>query len=194
MTVQVTGGLVAVEDGVKAAEDYAPARKVRFELKFDVAEGADGGEALDIVIDMANERLDRELGRRPRVGSVTTVAAEQEPAPRKRRTKAEMEAEKAAAEPDPVGTTGQPAQEPASSPPAEDDWSTPATPAEATKEITDAELAAATQKRNGELNDPPLIRALIGSFNPDPTKGFTLAEIPQAQRSDYLTKLAALAK
>lgn len=59
-------------------------------------------------------------------------------------------------------------------------------------EVSDAELNSAVQKKNGDINNPPAIRALIGTFNPDPTKVFQLAQIPQAQRPDFLAKLAAL--
>lgn len=192
----ITGGLVAIEDGQKSAEEFAPARKVRIELKFDIAEGSNPDEVLDIVVDMANDRVNAQLGRGAAVTRVTTApdtAGNVEPAKRTRRTKAEIEADKAAAEnPTTAGPTGQPAPEPATSPPVEDDWSTPVPPAATAKEVTDAELSAATTKKNGELNSPPLIRGLIATFNPDPTRAFTLAEIPQARRGEYLEKLAAL--
>lgn len=61
-------------------------------------------------------------------------------------------------------------------------------------EITDAELNAAVTKKNAEINNAPAIRGLIGSYNPDPKKQFQLREIPQAQRQDFLDKLAKLAK
>lgn len=195
----ITGGLVAIEDGAKhdPADQYSLSRKARVELKFDVAEGSDPKEVLAIVADMAGDRLNAILGRSV-ASTVRTVDVSEgnvEPAKRTRRTKAEIEAEKAvlaAENPTTAGPTGQPAPEPATSPPVEDDWSTPVPPAATAKEVTDAELSAATTKKNGELNSPPLIRGLIATFNPDPTRAFTLAEIPQARRGEYLEKLAAL--
>lgn len=241
MTVNlVSGGLVSVEDGIKAAEEYAPARKVRIELKFDVAEGADGAEALDIVLDMANARLDQQLGRKPRTGRVVEVGGsrpgdnpstqgtaeaavdEANAGKRTRRTKAQIEADNAAAaartadpaaitddavpQSDPAAiqddaTTSEPTgsaggEQTSADPAAIEDWDVPAEPV---SNVTDADLNAAVQKRNGELQAtlgdaaPPKIRALIGSFNPDPTKPFNLRQIPADQRPAFLEKLKALA-
>lgn len=59
--------------------------------------------------------------------------------------------------------------------------------------ISDAELNDAVMKKNGELKDPPKIRALIATYNPDPTKAFALAQVAPASRQEFLDKLAALA-
>ncbi len=37
----ITGGTVAIEDGLKAKEEFAPARKAKVEISFSVPEGAD---------------------------------------------------------------------------------------------------------------------------------------------------------
>lgn len=62
------------------------------------------------------------------------------------------------------------------------------------KPITDADLNSAVQKKNATLGDPNLIRALIGGYNPDPTKAFQLREISADKRADFLAKLDALTK
>jgi hypothetical protein len=67
-------------------------------------------------------------------------------------------------------------------------------PEEAGEEVSDTELNSRVQKRNAELEDPNLIRDLIKKFNPDPKKSFTLRQIPQAKRADFLAQLAALKK
>lgn len=64
---------------------------------------------------------------------------------------------------------------------------------EAVTEVTDKDLNDAVQKRNAVLKDPPKIKGLIGAFNTDPKKPFTLREIPQIQRQTFLQRLEALA-
>lgn len=73
----------------------------------------------------------------------------------------------------------------------DEEWSTEVV-ADTAAPITDAELNDAVQKKNGELKDPPKIRGLIGSFNPDPTKVFQLREVPIERRAEFLAKLAEL--
>lgn len=65
---------------------------------------------------------------------------------------------------------------------------------EAPVEVTDADLNAAMQKKNAELQDPARLRAIVAGYNPDTTKSFTLREIPQAKRAEFLAKVAALTK
>lgn len=101
----ITGGLVVIEDGVKAAEEYAPAKKVRVELKFDIPEGGDFGATFASVTRVAENWVALRLGRT--VPSVVETGRSPEPeasaapnaetAPRKRRTKAEIAADEAAA-------------------------------------------------------------------------------------------------
>lgn len=226
---QITGGLVSIEDGKKAAEEYAPARKVRVDLSFSVAEGESYEAVFNMAADAANNRVAMLLGASP----VALATSNGSPAPaaptRTRRTKAEMEAAKAAAgnadpaavdvdptagqEPvihlpdastveDPASIGGsdggvQTSADPAAIDGAEmvDEWDVqPEQPAEAAKEITDADLNSAVQKRNGELQAPQLIRDLIGSYNPDKSKPFQLRQIPQDERAGFIAKLAALTK
>jgi hypothetical protein len=61
----VTGGVVSIEDGKKAAEEYAPARKVRVELHFSVPEGCDSEEFLDYTAEVADALVQELLGRQP---------------------------------------------------------------------------------------------------------------------------------
>jgi hypothetical protein len=65
---------------------------------------------------------------------------------------------------------------------------------EAGEEVSDTELNSRVQRRNADLEDPDLIRDLIKKFNPDPKKSFTLRQIPQAQRADFLKQLDSLKK
>jgi hypothetical protein len=82
-------------------------------------------------------------------------------------------------------TAGQPEAEPS----VEDEWAAGAEDIT----ITDQELLSATSKRAGELGARDPIVKLIATFATR-TEGapFKVQEIPQNQRKDYLTKLAAL--
>lgn len=62
-------------------------------------------------------------------------------------------------------------------------------------EISDGDLNAAVQKRNGELasaDGTKAIRALIATYNPDPTKVFQLREIAADRRAEFLNGLNAI--
>lgn len=76
----------------------------------------------------------------------------------------------------------------ASDPASMEEWGS-----EPVTEVTDKDLNDAVQKKNAVLKDPPKIKGLIGAFNTDPKKPFTLREIPQAQRHTFLQRLDALA-
>jgi len=66
MTQLITGGIVSVEDGTKKSEEFAPARKVRVELHFDVPEGTDEGHRmLDSVAALADAKVKELLGHKP---------------------------------------------------------------------------------------------------------------------------------
>lgn len=72
-------------------------------------------------------------------------------------------------------------------------------PAPAAKEITDADLNDAVQKKNGEINSSqnpggPRIRKLVSEFIEDKSKQPILRDIPQAKRAEFLVKLGELKK
>lgn len=249
MTVRIVGGLVSVEDGVKSAIEYAPARKVRVDLSFDVAEGSDARVALEHTAILANAQVRALLHQAPDVSSVRAEAALaaadkasveiensadhpadaaialavaiHEEKKRTRRTKAEMEAARAVeitavtetapsavsmADPSAIEDdrpqTGSSAQSTgadqtevnaASSATADlssidgiDDITTAADPV-----ITDADLNAAVQKRNGVIQSPTKIKELIALFRIG-TGPFQLSMIAQAQRRDFLDRLEKL--
>lgn len=231
---QVTSGLVSIEDGIKKSEEYAPPRKVRVELSFSVGEGEDFRSMFDNVSEAAAARVTSLLsGKNFRVVGGTHVILDGDPLPqdaeapaaeapktRVRRTKAEIEAAKAAENvkdpaaisEDPTGgkedvihlpdeTANPPANKPAAAtdPAAigDEDFTIGGEDDEFVIEpevaaISDADLNSAVQKRNAELKDSNVIRALIKSYNPDPTKAFQLREIPAEKRPEFLSQLAAL--
>lgn len=216
----ILGGTVSYEDAVKKdpGDQYSNSRKVRVELNFAVPEdpGIDPDAVLAEVMEKAIALTNEKLGlTKPTRAAASTVVV---PAVK---TKADLEVAavaKAGGEPTkPVGAKRGPKPKVAAEPAkAAEDWDTGnanAATAEATSttntagesvaqndewaadpvaEITDKSLNDAVSAKNGVLKDPPKIRALIGSFNPNPKKQFNLRDIPQEQRQTFLDKLEAL--
>lgn len=185
MTITITNGSVSVEDGTKAGEEYAPARKVRVELSFDNPSGDD----ISTAGDLASAEVDRLLGRataeKPK--RQPRKAAEVKPAEAPPPSSDPLEGlGEVTAEPAPTETSA-----PAASAPASDDLdsllgdSSPA-PAE---EITDQALTDAVTKTNKETKNPPAIRALVETYNPKPGDPFQLRQIPQDKRAEFIAKL-----
>lgn len=84
----ITNGTVSVEDGTKANEDYAPARKVRVELSFSIDEGANEDAVLhDISLKASNKVLEL-LGRKKGAAPIEAAPVEVEK-PKATRKKAE---------------------------------------------------------------------------------------------------------
>lgn len=114
---QITGGSVAYEDGIKSHEEYAPARKVRVELHFDLSAGDAQSEQAEIeaIGAVAKAEVCRLLGKpvpsaidalagkefvsglKLNVGDPTPPPAETGKPPRVRRTKEQIAADEAAA-------------------------------------------------------------------------------------------------
>lgn len=239
----ITGGLVSVEDGIKKAEEYAPPRKVRVELHFEVPEGADATEFLGTVSARADNQVKALLGQKI---VATATSASQKLAGGDAKPVSEMtDKDRKAAEAGvlvveepkkPEGIKRGPARpaaakkdEPASLPrgglmgemengkvpamksaqidledltgptpqpeakvePPDDDELFSSSPV---TEVTDQQLTDAVTDRNKDLGGKARvnIRTLIGSFNPDPTRAFTIKEIAQAQRGDFLEKLKTI--
>lgn len=92
----ITSGTVCIEDGLKAKEEFAPARKVKIELSFAVPDGQDGTAFLNGVASIAESKLQELLGRAPK--TATTVVASVTPAKPAEPAKAETAAQKKARE------------------------------------------------------------------------------------------------
>ena len=202
MSRVITGGLVAFEDGVKSNEEYAPAKKARVELRFDVPEDFPGSaeEALDGAMKLAQAKVAEMLGQKKATARAATPAATVAPA-------ASGAAESTLTKDDLAKAAGvskadekkaakkAPAAAKAPEAPKGDDLSefdVPAGGAAAPAAITDADLNAEIQKKNAALKDPPKIRALVATFNPKPGEPFSAKEIAQEQRADFVAKLKAL--
>lgn len=215
---QITSGSVCIEDGLKKNEEYAPPRKVSVTLNFGVVEGEDFQEVFDLASQAASNRVHSLLHGTPiravvndpqapaAVNDPQAPAAEGTPARKHRRTAAEIAADNAlalAAHPkgDPAAVEdfdigdGDGGSDGSKDPASVDDFSIePDEEVGDIEVITDAALNAAVQRKNADLGDPELIRGVIKSYNPDPTKAFQLREIPQDKRAEFLTKLGALTK
>lgn len=179
MNIQITGGIVRVEDGNPAGDTYDPKRKVAVELRFDNP-NADG---LKEVGDLAAAEVDRLLGRTPTVGAAKT--------PKKPTPPAAAGGTPAAA-PSPPDTSASLPAEPAT--PAlpnsgdDDGWDTP--PSEAKPvEISDADLTSACAKANTGEAVRDQIKATIAKFCPLGVVAKT-ALIPQEKRAEFLAALA----
>lgn len=195
-TVTVTFG-----HGIKR-EEYGPTKKAEVSITASVAENEDGSVVLHQIGHMALTKV-ADLLNAPKPADASTAteivagqlaasvaAGEKPPARRGRPPKAEEPAasqpatgaEPAAGALAPTTSTAEDATAPT------DDWAAPAE-----QEITDQELLSSTSKRAGELGARDPIVKLIATFATR-TEGapFKVQEIPQAQRRDYLTKLAAL--
>lgn len=84
----ITSGTVFIEDGVKAKEEYAPARKASVTLNFAVPEGAAAQAYLDATATMARDKVTELLGRAatakivPPASAATPLAAAPSSAPK----------------------------------------------------------------------------------------------------------------
>jgi hypothetical protein len=209
---KITGGVISVEDGIKKAEEYTPARKVRVELHFDVPEGEDAQVQIDFVSARADEQVRKLLGKvndkerladAAGIGS-TAQAAAAAPAKPVKAAGARTAATKPKPEPmhpaEALARTAElqtaaraqlAAEEAARlNPPAEVD---PFATDEPVAEITDADLASAASKKAGEIKTPAPIKKLVGEFRPAGHSGqFSLQQIPRERRQEFLDKLAAV--
>lgn len=204
----ITHGHISVEDGTKAKEEYAPARKVRVELHFAVPEGTDATAYIDGVAAQADAKVKELLGQKisPKAAVQGQPPAQPETPKPIAKTKEDLAREAGVSETQ-VKATGpkrptKPAEAPKPDPAAivddtsateavEEDFSIPGT--EDAKPISDDEVNAYVGKVNKLLNDPPKIREIIGSFKPEGwTNQFTLRDIPQESRQAFKDKLKAL--
>lgn len=208
--MSIISGTVSIEDGVKAKEEYCPARKVRVDLNFSVPDDEkDALPILDAVARCADAKVRELLGRAPAKDSPTlavTVTATppktpEKPAKVEKPAKAEKPAKVEKTKADLAREAGLPAEggldeseapEPAKK--DEDDLgdllgdSAPAP-------ITDLELGKAAQEKNGKEKAaqgdawaPAKIRDLIAEYS----GGKRINDIPAAKRREFLDKLDKL--
>ena len=206
---QITEIAVTIEDGKKAVEEYAPARKASVTIKASVGEGQDGEVVLENIRRIADQKVHEIINNKPakpvpKVAAVdagasspsapssetsapSTAAASPEPEkPKATRGKGKTKDDLAQeagipVDSDPLGLGIQalPA-EPAPPPPAE---------------VTDLDLANAVSKKVTALGNTPeavtKLTALLVEFGGRPAPK-QARDIPQARRPEFLARLDAL--
>lgn len=180
MTI-VTQGVVSIEDAQKHPgyddPQFAPARKVRVELTFQVTDGSDEEEVLNRVSALAEAKVKELLG---------SNRAEKKPTARTKPKPIEVVLPAETTQPsggsqsiEKTGTT-------AAVDMSEFDAEIPAS----SEPITDKELHEKARQRADALGNSVPIRKLIGTFAPAGATSFQLIQIPQERRREFLDKLA----
>ena len=207
----ITSGTVVIEDGVKAKEDFAPARKAKVELAFAVPEGQDGTKFLDGVAHVAEAKLAELLGRAAPAAAAAPKAAtvvrkgKEAPAPEPEKAPEKTKADLAQEAGLPRDGSIDPAKVrvdhvvPAPAPDP-DDLSDILGEAAAPKVISDKELGEAASRQNarlkardGEKHDPAKIRKLVAEFAGKDIKDVPkLIDVPAAKREAFIAALEAL--
>lgn len=194
----ITGGTVRVEDGTKAKEEYAPARKVAVELAFAVPEGQDGQKWAQAVAVIADTQVAEMLGRvAPKATPVRTAAknaAAPAPEPVVEKTKADLAREAGL----PAETVTPPKKAPKPADDSLDDLLGDTAPA--ARVISDKDLGAAASKENGRLkardgdkHDTAKIRKLVAEFCGKDVKDVPkITDVPADKREDFIKALEAL--
>lgn len=208
---KITGGLVSFEDGIKAKEEYAPARKARVELRFDVTEGEEHGPILNLAHAQAVAKVQEMLGQKAAAAvkaasqpaaTPPALAETAKPAAVKKttaktvgKTKADLEKEMLEAAACPSEAPSLPADGDGDDIEADDDnlddvlGEAPPDPI-TDKQLSDACVAKADKMKSVAGWEPKKIRSLIEEFTGAPGKHNR--EIPAAQRPDFLKRLEAL--
>lgn len=194
--MKVSGGVVSYEDGTKKAEEYAPPRKVRVELRFDLDEGEDTDGVLAKVSALAQARVHALLTGDP--GKTKPPKAEVEaPAPAEPANKpaGRRPSKTEQGKPEPIQSKASlndpepPAQTAADAAVSIDEFVVEDAP----KEVTDTELREAMTRKAAEIGGAVPIKALVGKYRPDGHTGqFASNQIPQAKRQAFLTDLKGL--
>lgn len=188
----ITSVTVCFGNGLKR-EEYGPVKKAEVSITASVADDEDGEAVLTDVGRLAMLKVAEMLSApKPEVAdkpAEAPAAGESQAPVRRRRTAKKDEATEDTPESKPEDTPSESTTTPQSEPEAEDEWA--AGPEDTP--VSDQEILSATSKRAGELGARDPIVKLIASFATR-TEGapFKVQEIPQAQRRDYLAKLAAL--
>lgn len=189
----ITNGMVAFEDGTKAVEEYAPARKVRVELHFTVDEGMDYGVFLDDAAIAARAKVEELLGKKStafmkgeaaikaavaenRAAIDALVAEKKKPG---RKPKAAVEDDTDAIGGD--ASKGEPADQITGG--LED-----AEPAQ-TVNLSDKGLYDVVKAVNAKIRKPAEITAIVGKYCPNDGVPPSVRRIPEGKRTAFLADL-----
>lgn len=210
MTSPISGGLVSIEDGDKKTEEYAPARKVRVELKFDAEPGIDGQNRLEVVAAIADAQVNKLLGRKMIAALKQTIAdvtattltekltiipaeklAKSPKAPKGEKSDKEKLAEAAGvAGADTTIINPEPQKQPAVE---QDEFEALLNEGLPIAEVTDKQLIEGCQKMNVNPHMAPRIKEVMLAFCPREDKaGFKITDIAKEHRPRFLEKLKEL--
>lgn len=198
----ITSGTVSIEDGVKAKEEFAPARKAKVELSFSVPEGQDGSAFLTGVTQIAEVKLAEILGRAapaPAAAAAPKTAKKTAaPAPASDKEKLAEEAGVGKAAQAAAAAPKAPADDVLEAPPA-DDLSDILGEPEVPRIISDKELGDLASKiiakKKSELGDkwsPPKARELVAKFSNKKDGVPKITDVTADKRAAFLEALEAL--
>ncbi len=185
----ITNGTVSVEDGKKAIEEYAPARKVRVDLSFTVDEGADEKAVLHDAGALADAQVRNLLGQDK--GGAAGNSAPAADKPKATRGK------KADALP-PVETFSIEDAKPAAAQPKADealidDGILGADPAAPFVDVSDKALYDLVVAINAKVKKPKEITEIITKFCPGDGVPPSLKRVPEAKRVEFIAAVKAFA-
>lgn len=188
----ITNGMVSVEDGKKAIEEYAPARKVRVDLHFSIDEGADEKTVLYDASVMAAAQVRDLLGQDKKAGAAAPldkVAAE--PAAEK----AKPGRKKAETLP-PVETFPIDGEAAKAKPEADEtiiDDSILGVEAAPKVDVSDKALYDLVVAINAKVKKPKEITEIITRFCPQDGVPPSLKRVPEAKRVEFIETVKAFA-
>lgn len=209
--MQINGGVVSYEDGVKTVggDTFSPTRKVRVELNFSVEDGEDSALAIEQALFQARDRVNEYLGLKRPTAHKEIVAPKMVPSKKpsdkdrlaeeaglptaeivtapKSGPKKGSKAADALDDLENVVIEDGPAMEP-------DDDISDLTGAAEVEEVTDEELLSKITHKNGETKNATAIRALVAKFSPGTDRKYQAIEIEQAKRPAFLAALAKVPK
>jgi hypothetical protein len=192
-TADISSISITIEDGVKKAEDYAPARKASVTLSASVVEGADPEAAIEWVRRLADAKVYEIIHNKPAKPVPIVASSPSSGGPSSPETKADaapFSKNKGHLEAAAVIAAGGKGKR---FPPAKSEKKAeePKEDASTTDEISDQELANAVIKKNNIINNPQLISGLLIEYGGRPAPK-QVRDISQDQRAKFLEELEKL--
>lgn len=190
----ITNGMVSVEDGKKAIEEYAPARKVRVDLHFSIDEGADEKTVLYDASVMADAQVRNLLGQDKKAGAAAPLG-KTEQAPATDKPKASRAGKKAETLP-PVETFPIDGEAAKATPEANEtiiDDSILGVEAAPKVDVSDKALYDLVVAINAKVKKPKEITEIITRFCPQDGVPPSLKRVPEAKRVEFIETVKAFA-
>lgn len=188
----ITNGMVSVEDGKKALEEYAPARKVRVDLHFTVDEGADEKAVLHDAGVVADAQVRKLLGMKAtdvaeKAAVIDAPVAEKKPGRKKAETLPAVET---------FSIEGETAKvQPKADETLIDDSILGGGVEPAPKvDVSDKALYDLVVSINAKVKKPKEITEIITRFCPQDGVPPSLKRVPEAKRVEFITAVKAFAE